>query len=282
VDEEDRLQKETAMAISLGQTFLSSIGELRFEPTTKRIRALVDGETILDSEDALLVWEPRRVVPTFAIRDGDFRVPVIDSAAQAHHESPRFDRVPVWDPRVPFAVREGTGRDAEIQATARSVAGFRSSDPVLAGYVIIDFAGPDEWLEEDDAIVSHPHSPFSRIDIRESSKHIEISIDGVPVADTTRARILFETGLPRRFYLPADDVIAALEPSATTSVCAYKGTATYFSPVVNDSMRPDLVWVYENPLIDAVGVKDYLAFFDEKVDVAIDGVPVPRPVTPWS
>jgi uncharacterized protein (DUF427 family) len=102
------------------------------------------------------------------------------------------------------------------------------------------------------------------------------------VADSTRARVLYETGLSERFYLPREDVRVELRPSDTTTVCSYKGTATYFSPVVHGSPVPDFAWSYLNPLVDALGVTDRICFFHERMDLSIDGVAQPRPWTPWS
>lgn len=271
------------MAVTMmSELFMQNLSSVRIEPTAKRVRAVLDSLTVVDTNAALLVWEPKRVVPTYAVPQRDIAA-TVRKAKPVSVES-KFDRIPVWDPRIPFAVRQTPGHSVWIDMNGgRSVvAGFVADDPELNGYVILDFDGFDSWLEEDDPIISHPHSPFSRIDIRSTAKHLQFVIDGVLLAETRRALILFETGLPVRYYVPKGDVLVPLQSSDTVTVCAYKGVATYFSPVATESLSRDLAWSYENPLIDAERVRNYICFFDEKLDLTIDGVARPRPTTPWS
>jgi len=116
-----------------------------------------------------------------------------------------------------------------------------------------------------------------------SSRQVRIERDGVLLAETNRARLLYETGLPVRYYLPAEDVRVPLRDSATTTICSYKGVASYNSVELPDgTVLDDLVWYYPDPLNDAVPVRDLLAFYDEKVDVTVDGSRHGRPHTEWS
>ena len=111
------------------------------------------------------------------------------------------------------------------------------------------------------------------------AERIRVVIDGVTVADTTRAYRVLETSHPPSYYLPPEDVRTDLfTPSDTRSRCAYKGEASYWSlPDVED-----VAWFYPAPLREAGEVKDRIAFFDEMVDVVVDGDRRERPVTPWS
>jgi uncharacterized protein (DUF427 family) len=269
------------MATVLSSLMRQHLGDLRIEPTSKRVRATLGGATVLDSRRALLVWEPRRVVPTYAVPTEDLRgrlsgsdAPAPDPASAAHR---------VWDPRIPFAVRTTPGHAVVLASPAGgSIEGFVADDPDLEGYVIVDFAGPDRWREDEDEIISHPHDPYSRIDIRTSRQHLELSLDGELLAASDRPRVLYETGLPPRFYLARDDVVAQLRPSPTVTWCSYKGHATYYSPVVAGEPVADLAWSYRHPLVDAEDVQGMVAFFDEKLDVTVDGMLRPRPTTPWS
>lgn len=270
------------MAITLSSLFMHNIGELRLEHTAKRIRAIHGGQTVVDSSAAVLVWEPKRVVPSYAVPEEDIAT-VVRPVEVAGDDSHSFDRAPVWDPRVPFAVRLTAGHRVQLEVGGgATIDGFVADDPDLAGYVILDFDGFDTWLEEDDEIISHPHSPFSRIDIRETSKRLRLTLDGIVVAESSRARILFETGLPARYYFPRGDVVAELKPSKTVTTCAYKGVATYYSLDGEGANLADLAWSYVNPLIDGEPIRDYVCFFDEKLDLSIDGTARPRPQTPWS
>ncbi|HKV20225.1 MAG TPA: DUF427 domain-containing protein, partial [Mycobacterium sp.] len=126
---------------------------------------------------------------------------------------------------------------------------------------------------------NHPHDPFGRIDVLRSSRHVRVEHDGTLLAESSRPSLLFETLLPVRFYLPRDDVVADLEPSDAVSYCAYKGRASYLS--VRGGPH-DIAWTYPEPLHDAGPVRDLVCFFDEKVDVIVDGRRRQRPVTPWS
>jgi len=157
-------------------------------------------------------------------------------------------------------------------------AAYQPGDPDLAGYVILEFDA-FEWCEEDEPIVSHPHDPFGRIDVLRSSRHVRIESDGRLLAESSRPALLFETLLPVRFDLPRDDVVVRLELSDTVTYCAYKGRATYYS--VPDGPR-DIAWAYHEPLHDAELVRDRVCFFDEHLDVIVDGERRDRPVTPWS
>jgi len=167
----------------------------------------------------------------------------------------------------------------------RTLAGsaFAPDDPDVEGYLILDWRAFAVWREEEDLVLGHPHDPFDRIDCRQSSRHVVVSADGVTLADSTRPVLLMETPLPLRFYFPRADVnVSALVESTTRSVCAYKGYASYWSAVVGGHVLEDVAWTYEEPLHDAVPVRDLVGFFTERLDLTVDGRPVERPVTPWS
>ena len=95
--------------------------------------------------------------------------------------------------------------------------------------------------------------------------------------------MLFETYLPTRYYLPREDVrMELLEPTDTRTACAYKGFARYWSARVGDRVVRDIAWSYEEPHNFAEAVEGMICFFNERVDISIDGVAVERPRTPWS
>jgi uncharacterized protein (DUF427 family) len=238
----------------------------------------------------MLVWEPRRVVPGYA-------VPIQDISADISPRTPApladgpvgfmlsgLSKIPVFDPRIPFDVRSTQGEPVEVRVagTDAAASGFRARDTGLADYVILAFADFDSWFEEDDQIISHPHDPYGRIDIRGTSRHVQLMLEGNILADTTRARMLFETNLPARYYLPIQDVVAPLEPSPTRSMCSYKGRATWYSAIVGSRRVDDIAWQYEHPLSDAADVQGYVAFLDERLDLVLDGEQQKRAVTPWS
>jgi uncharacterized protein (DUF427 family) len=243
--------------------------ELRHEPIERRVRAKLGPDAIVDSTRAMLVWEPRRVVPSYAVPVEDIRAGL--PMAQATNA-----RVAgVLHPGIPFGVHTAAGDPVSVGD--RPGAGFRLADEDLEGYVVLDFAAFDEWYEEDERIAGHPRDPFHRVDVRESNRPVRIELDGDVVAETTRARLLCETSLPLRFYLPREDVRVELHPSSPHTYCPYKGQASYWSVDVGGRRREDLGWSYERPLPDAVAITGLVAFWDERVDVFLDGERRERP-----
>jgi uncharacterized protein (DUF427 family) len=272
------------MGTRLRDVLMEELDSLRYEPTEKRIRATLGDRTVVDSTRALLVWEPKRVVPTYAVPSEDVDGE-IEAAADgtgpdpAEVAAPVLGDRPVLDPSIPFDVHSSDGERLTIRADGREAAAFRPSDPALDGYVILDFDAFDAWYEEDERNLAHPRDPFHRIDIVHSSRHVRVELDGTTLAESRRPCLLFEPPLPVRYYLHPDDVRTdLLEPSDTQTACAYKGEASYFSTADAD----DVAWTYRQPLREASEVKDHIAFFNERVDVVVDGERLERPVTPWS
>jgi uncharacterized protein (DUF427 family) len=266
------------MAVLLGELLGSHLDQLRFQPVAKRVRAEVGGDVLAESDRAVLVWEPCRVVPGYAVPEDDVR----GAVTPLDGDPPADPGWPALDPRVPFGVHRGDGERVEVRVPGGAVEAFRPADPALAGLLVLDFAGPDRWSEEAEEIVSHPRDPFHRVDVRASDRHVRISLDGVVLAETDRPRSVFETSLPVRWYLPREDVRVPLRPSDTRTWCAYKGGASYWSAEVGDRVVADLAWSYEDPLPDATQLTGLVCFFDEKVDVEVDGVARDRPTTFWS
>ena len=278
------------MSSQMGALLASGLDELRYEPIGKRIRAVLGGGTAVDSTRAVLVWEPRRIVPSYAVPAGDIRGELAPAAAAAGGAQadgaplPALSSRPVLTPADPFAAHTAEGQPVDVRAHGqnRPGAGFRLADPALAGYVVLDFGAFDAWLEEDEPNVAHPRDPFHRIDVLASSRHVRLELDGQVLAESSRPMLLFETMLPVRYYLPRDDIRAELAPSGTRTYCAYKGQASYWSATVGGRAVPDIAWTYQQPLHDATRVAGLIAFFDERVDVVVDGEHHERPITPWS
>jgi uncharacterized protein (DUF427 family) len=235
--------------------------ELRHEPIERRVRA----DDVVDSTRAILLWEPRRVVPSYAVPAEDIAAELTPAPAT------NGDHPGVLHPRVPFGVHTAPGEPVSIGS--REGAGFRLADDDLRGYVALDFNAFERWLEEDEPLRGHPLDPFQRIDVRRTSRPVRIEVEGEVVAETTRARLLYETQLPTRFYLPREDVVAELVPSPTRSYCPYKGEASYWSVLGLE----DVAWSYEQPRPDAAAVAGLVAFWDDRVDVFVDGIRRSRP-----
>jgi uncharacterized protein (DUF427 family) len=238
-------------------------GQLRHEPIEKRVRAKLSGRTIVDSTRAILVWEPRRVVPSYAVPVEDVHAELPEAPATSGQAKG------VLHPGIPFSVHTAEGEPVSIDD--RVGAGFRLADADLAGYVVLDFAAFDDWYEEDERIAGHPRDPFHRVDVRQSARPLRIEVGGEVVAETTQARLLFETQLPTRFYIPREDVRSELHTSDRHSYCPYKGDASYWSVDAGGRRREDIAWSYEQPLPDAVAIAGLVAFWDERVNVFFDG-----------
>lgn len=277
------------MATRLSDVLIGAFPLLRYEPTAKRIRASLGGSAVVDTKQALLVWEPRRITPIFAVPEQDLLARLASPAlpAEQAQERPfalRQGAAPTsLDPTTAFANHTVAGEEFDVVTAAAVVprAAFRPEDPDLAGYVVLDFAAFD-WLEDDEEIIGHPRDPFHRVDIRASSVQVEVALDGVTLASTTGAQLLYETMLPVRYYFPRADVrLDLLAESLKRTVCPYKGQASYWSYPDSGHGR-NLSWSYDRRFRDAAQIHGLISFFNERVDLTLDGVPQPRPVSPWS
>jgi len=153
----------------------------------------------------------------------------------------------------------------------------------LPDHVKVDWASVEQWFEEDEEVFIHPRDPYRRVDALPSSRHVVVRVGGVVVADSHRPTILYETGLPARYYLPPDDVrLDLLTPTDTTTGCPYKGFARYWSVEVDGVDHADLVWGYDDPLPESGPVKGLMCFYNEKVDLEIDGEAIEQVVSKFS
>jgi len=245
---------------------------LFFDPVPYRLRASFGGETVFDTVSAKLLYETAHL-PVYYVPEEDLRHDLLDpSDAQtscphkgvASYRSirvaDRFEADAVWAYREPIAPAV-----------------------FLAGYAAFYWGKLDEWFVEDEQVFGHPRDPYHRIDTYRTSRPVRVSVDGEAIAESTRAIALLESGLPARFYLPVEDVrLDILERSETKSRCAYKGIASYRHVRVGDTLREDLAWTYEEPDDDVRAIRGLICFFNERVDLEVDGEEQERPVTQWS
>ncbi len=242
------------------------------EPCPKRLRIVFGGETIADTTAVMLLHETKHI-PVYYFPRADVRM---DLLAPTDHTT--------------FCPFKGTASYYTLAAGDRRAENAVWTYPTpfdevpeIKDYLAFYWGKVDHWYEEDEEVFVHARDPYKRIDIVDSSRPVRIVLGGETVAESTRARFLFETGLPTRYYLPAEDVGAALTPSATRTACPYKGTASYWSVKAGDQVFEDIVWFYADPVPEAVKIKDRVCFFNEKVDaIEVDGVVVPKQQSPWS
>jgi uncharacterized protein (DUF427 family) len=276
------------MAVQMSSLVMSALGEVRLHPIAKWVRAFSGGQTVVSTTRAMVVWEPRRVVPSYAVPVVDLKAQLAPAGESAALERPvqlSAGGPAVLTPGTPFSVHSCPGTALTIRTSTGELDGaaFAPDDPALEGYVVLDWTAFDQWREEDDVVMGHPHDPFGRIDALRSSRHVVVSSGGMLLADSRRPTLLFETPLPTRHYLPREDVNwEVLAPSESQSVCAYKGVAGYWTARLPGGDLTDIAWTYEKPLHDALEVQGMVAFFTERLDLVIDDIAVQRPVTPWS
>jgi uncharacterized protein (DUF427 family) len=228
---------------------------------------------VADSTQAHLLFETQHL-PVYYFPRSDVRMDLM-TPTDHHTFCPYKGDASYWTVTV-------DGKAAE-----NAVWGYR--DPFEEVAAIKDFVAfywnrMDAWYEEDDEVFVHPRDPYKRVDVVNSSRPVRVVVGGVTVADTKSARFLFETRLPTRYYFPQEDVrMDLLVPSDKATACPYKGKAHYWSARIGDKVFEDIVWSYADPIPECPKIKGYLCFFNEHVDaIYVDGVEVPRPVTPWS
>jgi uncharacterized protein (DUF427 family) len=241
----------------------------RIEPAPRRVRGYFNGELVFDTTSAQYVWE----VPYYP----QYYIPLADVRTELLADENHAQKVQFGPSRLYSLTAAGR--------TAKSAVRVFDADgggPV-AGSVRFDW-GSIDWFEEDEPIVGHPRNPYARVDALRSHRHVRVELDGVVLADTRSPVLLFETGLPTRYYIDRTDIaFEHLEPSATQTLCPYKGvTSHYWSVRVGDTVFPDLAWAYDYPLQQVTPIARLVAFYNEKLDIIVDGKSLPRPRTQFS
>jgi len=246
--------------------------ELRILEWPRRVRAMFAGRTVADSNRVRLVLEPRHL-PVYYFPGEDVERDVLIA-------SPTRSRAASKGEATHWHVRVG---DRQVDDGAWSYAEPPGPAAAIAGHVAFYWEAIDRWFEEDDEVFVHPKDPYHRVDILNSSRHVRVEVDGVTVAESRRPRLLFETGLPIRYYLPKVDVrLDLLEVSDTVTRCPYKGTTEHFDARLGDHVVRDVAWSYPTPLTESSKIENLVAFYNERVDLFVDGLLQPKPTTPWS
>jgi|tagenome__1003787_1003787.scaffolds.fasta_scaffold20983761_2 uncharacterized protein (DUF427 family) len=244
-------------------------GRVRIERGAKRVRAYLGGEVVADTTGPMLVWEVP-YYPAYYFPAGDVQAELVADGGVAHSPSRGDARR--------FDVRAGG-----LEAPAAALRYEDSPIEELRDLIRLDWGAMDAWFEEDEEVFTHPRDPYTRIDILPSSRHVRVEVDGVTIAESAGPRLLFETGLPVRYYLPKTHVrLDWLVPTDTVSHCPYKGQAEWWSVRAGDRIHNDLAWSYRTPLPESQKVAGLIAFYNEKVDIYVDGVLQPRPSTKFS
>ncbi|RJK96396.1 DUF427 domain-containing protein [Vallicoccus soli] len=237
---------------------------LYLEDVPQRVRGYLDGECVVDSRRVRMLHEVA-ALPVWWFPAEDVRAGVLAPSGRTRDDDPK-GALRLLDARRGGRVVEDAAYDVPEPAAL----------PALAGLVQVRFGALDRWLEEDDEVVGHPRDPYHRVDTRRSGEHVVVRVGGEVVADSTRPVKLFETGLPPRWYLPREDVRAEhLRLSPTTTVCPYKGVATYATLTAGGTVVEDGAWSYEEPFAESEQVRGLLSFLGGGVEVSVDGEPAP-------
>lgn len=248
----------------------------RVELTPRRVRAELAGRTLADSTRAMLhvafgppLLEDSRhpLLPGYFFPFDDVDREVLTSAGEA--DGRRW-----WD--VAFD-------DVEVERAAWAYLDSPVRLAGLADHLTFRWEAMDAWYEEAEQVFVHARDPRKRVDLLASDRHVQVSLDGLVLADSDTPFLLFETDLPTRFYFAPGDVRTdVLVDSPTVTACPYKGRAQYWSLDGAGDVGRDLAWSYPNPVEQQPRLANLICFFNEKLDVAVDGEPEDRPVTPWS
>ena len=245
----------------------------RLEPNHRRLRVLVNGVVIADTIHSIYLFEPGHL-PVYYFPKDDIRFDLLDKTERSTH-CPWKGDAEYWS----IVVGERPIENA-VWSYPSPIAGA----PDLSAYAAFYWNKVDNWFEEDEEVFVHARDPYKRVDALRSSRHVEVRINGETIADTTRPVLLFETGLPTRYYIPKSDVrLDLLRPSTLTTACPYKGTANYFSVAVpGTEVAENIAWVYRTPIPQVPTIENHLCFFNERVDIIVDGQLEVRPITAWS
>jgi uncharacterized protein (DUF427 family) len=239
---------------------------LTYHHSERWVRGKIGEIVVVDSRRPLLVWEPGLPVPFYAFALTDVTGGTLRPAA----------RPPEPGSRAGSSFYDLTVAGLTLPNAAWTYPGGIFSETVCLAWREWFGQGIERWYEEDEQIFVHPRDPFSRIDSLPSSRHVVVEHDGVVLADTHRPVLLFETGLPTRYYIPADDLVQdLLLPSDHHTRCPYKGVASYWS--LADSPGRDgrnIGWYYPDPLPGVANIAGLTAFYQDRVAILVDGEPV--------
>jgi uncharacterized protein (DUF427 family) len=231
---------------------------------------MVAGQVVVDTTRAKYVWEWPRYP--------QYYIPVADVLPGA-----------LVDEAHPQRLKRGTARRQTLQVgeTVRPAAARIYGDDAMDGLVDtvrFEWDAIDAWFEEDEQIFVHPRSPYTRVDALRSSRTVCVAVDGAVLAESPTTVMVFETGLPTRYYFDRTAVnFEHLSPTDTQTACPYKGTTSgYWSARIGDSEYTDIAWTYNFPTAALLPIAGLVAFYNERTDITVDGVQLPRPVTHFS
>ena len=251
----------------------ASTQQLQFEPSPRWVRVMLNGQVIADSKRMRLLYEPG-YLPVYYFPKQDVRMEFLIQTE--HHEHSRLiGDAAYWTVKV---------KEKQANHAAWAYLQPLPHAAPLKDYIAFDWDQMDAWFEEDEEVYVHARDPYKRIDALRSSRHVKVVIAGQTIADSHRPLLLFETGLPTRYYVPKVDVrMDLLIPSDTQTRCPYKGVANYYSVGGGNKLVKDIAWYYPYPVPECPRIENLVCFYNERVDALyVDGELQPKPNTKWS
>ena len=246
---------------------------LYFDPVPYRLRGFFAGEAVFDTLNAKLLYETAHLA-VYYMPEEDLQHELLEPSDKQTHCPHKGAGVVPLDPRW-RPLRAGRGLELPGADRPGGVP-LRSRGVLLGEARRVVGGGRAGFRAPARPIPPHRHVPHDTPGARLGRRRDL-------VAESTRAVALFESGLPPRFYLPAEDVrMELLEPSETKTRCAYKGVASYWHVRAGETLHEDLAWTYPEPERDALSIRDLICFFNERVDLEVGGEAQERPVTQWS
>jgi len=249
---------------------------MKTETSHKWVRAFVGDTTVVDSRAPMLFFEDSFPVPAYAFADEDVRTDLLRPAGEPPSDWPFF-----FGPKGPVA----QWYDLHVEGRVVRNAAWRRDDPAIADRLVLSWQPGvlDRWMEEEEDVFGHPRDPHKRVEAIASSRHVQISLDGIELAESRTPVLLYETHLPTRYYLPRSDVsFDALESSGNRSHCPYKGVADEYWSVRDHPDAQHVAWSYADPFPAVGKVAGMVAFYNEMVDITVDGVRQQRPLSVFS
>ncbi len=244
----------------------------RIEPAPRRVRGYLAGRTVFDTVRAMYVWESPRYP--------QYYIPLADIDASVLRDEDHPQRL-----RLGPARRYGLHVDAP-EVNRPGVVRIYGDDATegVAGAARFEWDALDAWYEEEEQVFVHPRNPYTRVDALRASRHVVVELGGVVLAESHAPVLVFETGLPTRYYVDRSCVdFSRLVPNTTRTACPYKGrTSEGWDAHAGGMVVPDAAWTYAFTTAALQPIAGLVAFLNEHTDVTVDGRRLVQPVTPFS
>ncbi len=254
------------------ETFTISPQSKEFESSPRWVRVYFNSQLIADSKKMMLFRETDHL-PLYYFPKKDVQMDCLQPSDHTTHSDRKGQGV-FWHVQVGDKIANNAA------FTFRNPPG---NGPKLEDFVAFAWDKMDAWFEEDEEVFVYARDPYKRVDVLQSSRHIKVVVDGIAVGETNRPWLLFETGLPTRYYMPKHDArMDLLERSDAVSRCPYKGEANLYSIRIGDTRHEGLAWIYRYPTVECAKIQGLVGFFNEKLDMYEDDTLLPRPKTIWS